>query len=483
MITTKCKKFKGEIENYLRIGRHNFDIKIDQAFCSLKVRTLLCQSNILKRDGYPAAHLLLVLTMLPVLRLKTINSFCNKCWSQWSAARKDAFYRFKDKPYRWRSFLYKVIIELARQLRFDRAPLQDRYFIIDDSVIRKRGRAIENVCFVHDHCLGRSVLGFCLVTLGLFTGSGFYPIDFSYWFSNKRHPKSPDENIGDPRSISGRMSYEARHYSRLDLAIEMIKRAMSHGLRAGYVLFDSWYAWPSFINKIRQISQDLHVICRLKDTMTQYEYRGKKYQLSQLYQQVKHGLRKSKRTGLLLKRVTVKIPGSDKQAAIVFARGYCEPQEHTVKGKKKAKSPPWVAFLSTDTRLHAATIIKKYTKRWTVEVFFKESKQLLALGKEQSNSFQAQVFATTNSFLRYALLNYLNEREYKAGTGPLFEALADETATVTYARRLWDFFRGLFEISFSKIFELFQIEDDFQSYLSVLNQALSESTPFRGCET
>ena len=142
-----------------------------------------------------------------------------------------------------------------------------------------------------------------------------------------------------------------------------------------------------------------------------------------------------------------------------------------------------VAFLSTDTRLHASTIIKKYTKRWSVEVFFKESKQLLGLGKEQSNSFQAQVFATTNSFLRYALLNYLNQREYKTGAGPLFEALADQTATVTYDRQLWDFFRGLFEISFSKIFEFFQIEDDFQSYLSVLNQALSESTPFRGCET
>jgi hypothetical protein len=483
MLTTKCKKFKGEIENYLRIGQHDFDVKMDRAFSSLKIRTLLCQSNILKRDGYSAAHLLLVVTMLPVLRLKSINGFCKKCWSQWSTARKDTFYRFKDKPYRWRSFFYKVINELAQQLSFDKDPLQDRYFIIDDSVIPKRGRAIENVSFVHDHCSGRSVLGFCVVALGLFTGNGFYPVDFSYWFSDKRHPKSPDESIGDPRSISGRMSYEAKHCTKIDLALEMIQRAVSHGLRAGYVLFDSWYAWPSFINKIRQISQDLHVICRLKDIMTQYEYRGKKYRLSQLYQHVKKDLRKSRRTGLLLKRVTVRIPGTSERAAIVFARGYCEPQEHTVKGTKKAKSPPWVAFLSTDTRLHAATIIKKYTKRWSVEVFFKESKQLLGLGKEHSNSFQAQVFATTNSFLRYALLNYLNEREYKTGTGPLFETLADETATVTYALRLWDFLRGLFEISFSKIFELFQIEDDFQSYLSVLNQALSESTPFRGCET
>jgi hypothetical protein len=279
------------------------------------------------------------------------------------------------------------------------------------------------------------------------------------------------------------MSYEASRYTKLQLAHTMIKRAMSHGLRAGYVLLDSWYAWPSFINKIRQISQDLHVICRLKDTMTQYEYRGKKYRLSQLYQKVKNNLRKSKRTGLMLKRVTVKIPGSDENATIVFAKGYFEPEQDTVRGKKKTQSPRWVAFLSTDTRLRASTIIKKYTKRWSAEVFFKESKQLLALGKEQSKSFQAQVFATTNSFLRYALLNYLNEREYKTSRGCLFETLADETATITYARRLWDFFRGLFEISFSKIFELFRIEDDFQSYLSVLDQTLSEFAAFRGCET
>ena len=66
MITTKCKKFKGEIENYLRIGQHNFDVKIDRAFSSLKVRTLLCRSNILKRDGYPAAHLLFVLQQMLV---------------------------------------------------------------------------------------------------------------------------------------------------------------------------------------------------------------------------------------------------------------------------------------------------------------------------------------------------------------------------------------------------------------------------------
>ena len=483
MFTTKCRKFKGEIENYLRIGQNHFDAKIDRAFSSLKIRTWLCRSDILKRDGYPAAHLLLVLFMLPVLRLKTINTFCNKQWYQWSAAQKDTFYRFKKRAYSWRSFVYQVILEISQQLGFDKVPVQDRYFVLDDSVIAKRGKSMQNVSFVYDHSLGRAVLGYCVVTLGLFTGNGFYPIDFSYWFSKRRHPRSPDNNIGDPRSVSGQMSYEASCYSKPELAIRMIQRAVSRGLRAGYVLFDSWYAWPSFINEIRSISPDLHVVCRLKDTKTHYEYCGKRYRLSELYQKVKDKLTKSKHTGLLLKRVTVKMPGSNENAVIVFAKGYCEPQQDTVKGKKTAKEPRWVAFFATDTHLHAATIIKKYTKRWSAEVFFKESKQLLGLGKEQSKSFQAQVFATTNSFLRYSLLSYLNEREYKTSTGDLFEVLADGSAIITYARKLWDFFRGLFEISFSKIFELFQIEDDFQSYFSVIDLALCGSTAFRGCET
>jgi hypothetical protein len=158
MFTTKCKKFKGEIENYLRIGQHYFDVKIDRAFCSLKIKTWLCRSNILKRDGYPASHLLLVLFMLPVLRLNTINTFCNKQWYQWSGARRDTFYRFKHRAYRWRSFFYQVIIEIFRHLGLDKDPVQDRYFVIDDSVIAKRGKLMQNVSFIYDHSLGRSVL-------------------------------------------------------------------------------------------------------------------------------------------------------------------------------------------------------------------------------------------------------------------------------------------------------------------------------------
>ena len=69
--------------------------------------------------------------------------------------------------------------------------------------------------------------------------------------------------------------------------------------------------------------------------------------------------------------------------------------------------------------------------------------------------------SATLSLLRYAVLSHLNEAENTGSKGILFEHLADEAAQVTYVQRLWQFFRSLFSISFSKIFELFKIEGNY----------------------
>jgi hypothetical protein len=480
MLNTKCKKFKGEIENYLRNSQNQFECKIDRLFTSLKIKTWLCRTNIIKKDGYPASHLLFVLFMLPLLKLNNIHCFCSKGWKQWSHSSKDAFYRFKQSAFRWRSFVYKFLAELFKR---HNAIKGQQFFVIDDTVLPKRGKYIENVSFIYDHCLGRSVLGYCLVKLGLLSQNGYYPLDFSFWFSSTRHSKSPAPVIGDPRSISGQRSFEAANSTKLELALEMLKRAIECGFSADYVLFDSWYAWPSLISAIRDIKKGPHVICRLKDSKTLFTYQGKKYRLSALYQKIKGQLCKSKRTGLLIKRVTVKMPGSDKSVVIVFAKGYSEPETETIKGKKQQPKPEWVAFLSTDDRLQATTIIKHYTKRWATEVCFKECKQLMGLGKDHSQNFDAQVFAATISFLRYAVLSYLNEAENTGSKGILFEHLVDEAAQITYVQRIWQFFRALFATSFSKIFELFEIEEEFQSYFYALEQAIVNFIPALGCET
>jgi len=279
------------------------------------------------------------------------------------------------------------------------------------------------------------------------------------------------------------MSREASMYSKLELALMMLERAISHGITAGYVLFDSWYSWPGFISAIRGISTDLHVICRLKDTKVQYEYNGRQYRLSELYQKVKPLFRKDTRTGLRIARATVTLPDTGEEVAIIFSKDYCEPQDSDIKGVRKGKDPKWVAFLCTDTHLHASTIIRKYTNRWAIEVCFKESKQLLELGKDQSNFFNAQVCATTLSFLRYNLLGFLNEIEKYPTMGGLFEHLAEQSGMVTYAHRLWAFFKGLFKHPLKCIFALLKIEDDLSPFIDSIDQALCTHLRIKGCET
>jgi hypothetical protein len=389
----------------------------------------------------------------------------------------------KNSNYRWRSFLCKINLQIFKSIKLDKIQLKERYFVIDDTLLAKLGRMLENVSFIHDHNLGHSVLGYCIVTLGLFTANGFYPLDFAYCFGSKRHPKSRPEKIGDPRKSSGKRSFEAKHYNKLELALMMIQSAVNSGIFAGYVLFDSWYAWPKVIHRICKIKEGLHVICCLKNNHINYLYKGKKYNLSERYQKVKHQLKKDKRTDLFLKRVTVKLPEFDQTVVIIFSKGYREPELDDSKGKKKKKKSKWRAFLSTDTTLHASTIIMKYTKRWPIEVCFKESKQLLELGKDQSNDFNSQVAATTLSFLRYNILNYFNSTENHGTLGGLFEHIADTSAVKTYAHRLWDFFRDLFMISFSKIFETFQIDEDVLSYIEALTDTLKGFGPFQGCDT
>jgi len=482
--TKNTAKFKGEIETYLRKRHNHLDLTINKAFTSLKIKTWLCRANIIKKDGYHAAHLLLILTILPILKIKTVHSFCQKHWLQWSKVRKDTFYRFKENAnYRWRSFFYKINAQIFKQTQVDKIPQKELHAIIDDSILTKVGKKLENVCYLYDHSLGRSVLGYCIVTLGILTGHGFYPVDFAYYFGKRRNAKTPFV-IGDQRQSSGQRSFEAQKYTKLDLAFMLIERAVNCGIIPGYVLFDSWYAWPVLINRIRSLKdKSIHVICRLKNSKVKYEYNGKAYQLCELYQKVKHQLKKDQRTGLMLKRVTVLFSGSKEKVVIVFSRGYREPEVEQIRGKKKKKEPKWAAFLCTDTRLKAATIIKKYTMRWPIEVCFKECKQMLDLGKDQSNSFNAQVFSTTISFLRYNILNYINNFENHATLGGLFDQISDQTAVITYANRLWDFFHNLFRTSFSTLFEVFQIQEEVQPYMAALTDAISNLQPFQGCET
>jgi hypothetical protein len=229
MSNTKLDEFKGEIEEYLE-KKTVFESKIDEVFKRLKIKTGLNRAGIVKKDGHHAGHLLFILVLLPILKIRTVQGFCRKHLEQWSEARKDSFYRLKTKDSRWRSLLYWIT-----GIVFDAISTEDACIVVDDTILKKTGVTIENVSYVYDHNEGKSVLGYCMVVVGLFTSGGFFPLDFGFSASDKKH-KRGCEYRGDKRSSSGQMSDEAK-MTKLELVESMIKRALSRGVKADYVLF------------------------------------------------------------------------------------------------------------------------------------------------------------------------------------------------------------------------------------------------------
>ncbi|EJW91060.1 hypothetical protein EVA_20833, partial [gut metagenome] len=64
--------------------------------------------------------------------------------------------------------------------------------------------------------------------------------------------------------------------NKIDMAIEMLQRAWKYGIRAQYLLADSWFACEKLIAAVRSIGKGaVHYIGLAKMRKTKYEVRGK----------------------------------------------------------------------------------------------------------------------------------------------------------------------------------------------------------------
>jgi IS4 transposase len=63
----------------------------------------------------------------------------------------------------------------------------------------------------------------------------------------------------------------------------------------------------------------------------------------------------------------------------------------------------FTAWLCTDLEMEESQILAYYARRWSIEVFFKDAKQMLYMAKEQSNTFDALVACHSLVMIRYLL--------------------------------------------------------------------------------
>ncbi|MBF0495583.1 MAG: hypothetical protein HQK58_03250 [Deltaproteobacteria bacterium] len=90
MRATKCQlKFKGDVDNYLSKSHNNIELIADRLLTLFNVKTIMGQCHIRQREGVHPADTLFLLIIIPLLKLKTIHSFCKYKIEDWAGCGKD----------------------------------------------------------------------------------------------------------------------------------------------------------------------------------------------------------------------------------------------------------------------------------------------------------------------------------------------------------------------------------------------------------
>ncbi|WP_209552185.1 transposase, partial [Streptococcus panodentis] len=147
--------------------------------------------------------------------------------------------RLSNPKVNWRELLLKVSKNLISSLSPLTSDSRKTVFIIDDSIYpRARSKKVELLSKQFDHAKKIYVNGFRFLNLGWSDGNTFLPVSFGLLGGKE----SQLENV-DRRTLSGKRKAEAVTPAT-EVTINLLKEAINKGVKADYVLFDSWFSSP-----------------------------------------------------------------------------------------------------------------------------------------------------------------------------------------------------------------------------------------------
>jgi hypothetical protein len=394
---------------------------------NFRIGTLLNKSGIRKLRGISPLTLFSVIFMLP---FEGNNFYRGIVTNTDLPFKKNAAYDLLKNPrHNWRKFMLALAVQVSNFFSLLTSDQREKVLIFDDSTYdRSRSKVVELLAWIFDHNSGTTLKGFKLLTLGWSDGASFLPLDFVLCSSAKAEKRVQEiKKVLDKRTCGYRRRLEAITKSTEHLE-SIVKRVLALGVKADYILMDSWFCWPAILAKLGGY---LPVICMAKNMpKVFYRHQDQWVTLGKLYTRIK------KRPGKARILASVVVETKQKQKVkIVFVR-------HRHKRD-------WLAILSTKIDLYADGIVRIYGKRWDIEVFFKMMKHHLNLEREaQLRDYDGIVGHTTITMVRYIFLAVEQRcHDDQRTIGGLFFACSEEIKDLSLIEAL----QRLLALVFDKI--------------------------------
>jgi hypothetical protein len=235
--------------------------------------------------------------------------------------------------------------------------------------------------------------------------------------------------------------------SKVQSVINMLTRAVKRGFEFDYVLFDSWFFSKEILARIESFrTKGIKLIAMVKIGKTLYRdcLSDREMDAATLRKQYRKKAKRSRKFNATYVKVPVWY--DNRRVNLFFV--------------KLGSGSKWKAFITNDLKLGFNKLMETYHIRWSVEVFFKDAKQHLQLGKCQCNNFDSQIGATTLAMMQYIMLLLYKQMHFGQSIGSIFDLLssqAEEENIIRYLMEIfWEIVNGIGEILKIDCMELFE---------------------------
>jgi hypothetical protein len=237
--------------------------------------------------------------------------------------------------------------------------------------------------------------------------------------------------------------------SKAQSVIRMISRAVKRGFEFEYVLFDSWFFSKEILAHIESFrSKGIKLVAMVKMGKSLYQdcLSGKEMDASMLRKYYKKMGKTQRSRKYNATYIRVPVWYDKRRVNLFFVR--------------LGSGSKWKVFITNDLDLTFNKLLEVYHIRWSIEVFYKDGKQHLQLGKCQCNNFDSQIGATTLVMMQYIMLLLYKQQHYGQSLGSIFDMLSTQTQEENITRYLmdifWEIVHGIGEILKVDIMDLFE---------------------------
>ena len=215
---------------------------------------------------------------------------------------------------------------------------------IDDTILEKTGKHIDEVGKLYDHATQSYVLGHNLVTSQYVTPRGCFPIGFRLYLKR-------DKN-------------DSAFKTKIQLAQELVEQAASLDLRFSTVVFDAWFLAKDFVKFIE--SKNLNWVGAAKSNRI-ILCRGKQINIEEFHNTLNQTDYKTMEIDGETYWYFTKAVGMSKLGKV---RLLILHQKHDL-----SDTPKYLA--TNQLGWEARRILRVYKSRWSIETFYRDSKQNL----------------------------------------------------------------------------------------------------------